>query len=308
MTENKIVGTAILADRKFELTQSVLTLKRMVRGQSSSYELFLEATEGKEDGCIIRLDYMPVARVKKMDDLISARMHFKDTSSCEPDDTLGSDPNELIETSGWFISPEDEEIWHFESMTANFEHLGNKKFLIKIRCSVSNHISDKTVRGQAEFKVEANEEECILPERKPNTPEQVIDGALQLYKTLIMKESFADKSEIIDSLTRESILEIQNKTKLNSQELCISEKLLNKLNLLLKGGPGGHVNVSDYARVYVITDILYNEIVGTISGSKQWSVICSLSHSLREALINYYTTAEELQKTKSNLRQEILNG
>ena len=307
MAENNIAGSASLKGRKFELTESTLILKKIVQGQSTSYELFLEATEGKEDGCIIRLDYMPVERVSKFEDLLSARIHFEDTSSCEPDDTLGSDPNELIETSGWFVSPEDEDIWHFESMTATFEHLGNHKFLIKILCSVSNCITDKIVRGQAEFRAEATVEEDVLPERKPKNPEQVIDSVLNLYKKFEMHRESADRIEIVDTLHREAVSEIKNKAKLNSQQFSVAEKLLNELQILLRGGPQGYVKLPDCVRLYAISDILYNEIVGTIPHSMQLSFIGAFSNLMREALINFSWTAEELEKAKMQLRQEMFS-
>lgn len=307
MAENNIVGSASLNGSRCELTGSTLILKKTLQGQSNDYELFLEVTDGKKDGWMIRLDYMPVERVNKMEDLISARIHFEDTGSCESDDTLGSIPDELIETSGWFIGPEDEDIWHFESMIANFEHLGNYNFLIKLHCSLSNYYTNKTAQGQAEFRVKAIEEEEVLPERKSKTPEQQIDSSLNLYKTMILKKQSADRTEVIDAITQQTILEIRNKTKLSLHDLSMAEKLLDRFNMLLNGEPQGHIKVPDYEKLYAISDILCNEIVGTIPGSLQMSFIGAFSNLMREALINFSWTAEELEKAKMQLRQEMLN-
>src|SRR4030042_1375138 len=138
MTDKESLGIASILGQFLNIKKAFLVLKtQQIKGQEYR-DIYIEFGEGTNDGWFFRIDDMPVSKVRNSEDLIRARLHFEDTSGPSDDDTLGSDPTELIETSGWFFGCENGMIWKFDKLLIDFDHLGDKKFRLHIECLLFN--------------------------------------------------------------------------------------------------------------------------------------------------------------------------
>lgn len=152
------LGEAHILGQKFEIKKSSLIFKTMKIKEETYKYLSIEFDDGTDNGWFFMIDDMPVDNNKKFGDFIGGCLHFEDTTGPSDDDTFNSDPNELIETSGWFFGRDRGIVWKFEQMKIDFDYLGGKKFRLRIDCTLYDFDDfDKRTNGTADVIVEFNE-------------------------------------------------------------------------------------------------------------------------------------------------------
>ena len=162
MSDKVYTDTATILGKTYKINKSSLVLNSKRENDEIFSELRIEIGDGTYKGWYLLIDYMPVLEVKDIRDLYDARLHFDETSGPAPDDTLGSDPNELVETSGWFLGEEDEQIWKFKSLMIIFDHLSGNHFRLHMECQLYNWEDfDIQTKGEAIFEVEAKHTKTI---------------------------------------------------------------------------------------------------------------------------------------------------
>jgi len=156
MSTDSSLGNVTILGQTYPVRHSSLVLTSKKQGSEEFSELSIEADDGTPDGWLFRIDCMPVEDAHSLEDLIDGRVHFECTSEPADDDTFGSDPNELVETSGLFLGDDDALMWGFEAMQIDFEHLGDFRFRLRIECTLFNWDDlDKYTKAKADFVVQA---------------------------------------------------------------------------------------------------------------------------------------------------------
>ncbi|MHC4646242.1 MAG: hypothetical protein ACYTBJ_12130 [Planctomycetota bacterium] len=163
MPESKSFGEMRLLGRRYPVDEALVKLVFQGERDRPCCSLYIEARSQTLDEAVFRIDYMPVAKVDRLQDLCGGHIHFEDNSECLPDDTLGSDPNELVESSGWFFGDEDDDIWLFEGMDISITDAGNERFRIAGECVLYNlGTCEEEVVGTVDFVADGVEDVSAL--------------------------------------------------------------------------------------------------------------------------------------------------
>ena len=155
MNKKPLLGLAGVGDQELVIHRTELRLiEAEEMGEIERY-LYLEVSDGEPLGWMMRIDETPVNKVHSLDDLKGGCVCFSDGGECPAEDTLGFEPDELCETSGWFMDSEGDDILYFEAMLCRFEHLGDKQFRVRMQCRLSSFDTKETFDAWADFEVEA---------------------------------------------------------------------------------------------------------------------------------------------------------
>ena len=156
-----VVGQAAVDDNILEIRKAVLGLYLRQADNGQEYaELLLRIGDDKEGGWELLILEMPMLNVRAMEDLKEARIHFEPEVGVCKDDTVGSEPDELIESSRWGLGNAEGEFaesnyWSFDGLLVDFEHLRDARFRIHVEAQLTNwEDPERSTTGSADFEVD----------------------------------------------------------------------------------------------------------------------------------------------------------